>query len=240
MFESPGREVGPSAELKSGEPKSGELKVFISHRDSACDECHEPLGRNAWVVLAEPQKALCLACGELDHLVFLPSGDAAVTRRAKKYSSLFAVVLRWSRARRRYERQGLLVEEEALAKAEAESLTDEAARQRRRERNAERLAALDKQYVHSFAERVRAMFPGCPAGRERVIAEHACRKYSDRVGRTAAAKRLDEAVVRLAVAAHVRHAETDYDRLFSRGHDRQTARRAVQAQVDRILATWAS
>jgi hypothetical protein len=43
-------------------------------------------------------------------------------------------VLKWSRARRRYERQGLLVEEAALDRAEAECLADGEARARRRER----------------------------------------------------------------------------------------------------------
>ncbi len=230
----------PSADSKSGEPKSAELKVFISHRDSTCDECREALGHGAWVFLAGDRGALCLACAEMDHLAFLPSGDAAVTRRARKHSRLSAVVLKFSRARGRYERQGLLVEEEGLAKAEEECLSDEAARRRRRERNAERLAELDKQYVARFAERVRELFPGCPAGREQAIAEHACRKYSDRVGRTAAAKQLDASMVRLAVEAHVRHTETDYDHLFGRGHDRRTARETVRGQVDRILATWAA
>jgi len=55
---------------------------------------------------------------DLDHLVFLPSGDAALTRRATKASSLSAVVVRGSRSRKRYERQGVLVEEPALALAE--------------------------------------------------------------------------------------------------------------------------
>jgi hypothetical protein len=68
--------------------------------------------------LVEGEGALCLACADLDHLWFLPSGDAALTRRAGKYSTLKAVVLKWSRARNRYERQGLLVEEAALHQAE--------------------------------------------------------------------------------------------------------------------------
>jgi hypothetical protein len=50
----------------------------------------------------------------MDHLVFLPSGDAGVTRRAKQNSSLWAVVVRFSRQRKRYERQGLLVEKDAV------------------------------------------------------------------------------------------------------------------------------
>ena len=40
-----------------------------------------------------------------------------------------------------------------------------------------------------------------PGIRERTIAEVACRKYSGRVGRSAAAKQLDENAVRLAVIA---------------------------------------
>ena len=89
-------------------------KVFITTGESSCSECGENLGRKAWITLVEGKGALCLACADLDHLLFLPAGDAALTRRARKHSTLSAVVLRWSRARKRYERQGLLVEGEAL------------------------------------------------------------------------------------------------------------------------------
>ena len=61
-----------------------------------------------------------MQCADLDHLVYLPAGDAALTRRAKRASRLSAVVVRFSRSRQRYERQGILVEEEALEAAEAE------------------------------------------------------------------------------------------------------------------------
>src|SRR5215510_15524339 len=101
-----------------------ELKIFISTRESTCGECGENLGSKAWITLVKEKGALCLACADLDHLVFLPSGDAALTRRAKKHSTLSAVVLKWSRARNRYERQGLMVEEQALEKAEEECLAD--------------------------------------------------------------------------------------------------------------------
>jgi hypothetical protein len=53
----------------------------------------------------------------MDHPVFLPSGDAGLTRRARKASTLSAVVVRWSRTHQRYERQGLLVEPAALKAA---------------------------------------------------------------------------------------------------------------------------
>ncbi len=217
---------------------TNELTVFISGRDSTCGECHEQLGRRAWITLAGERGALCLACADLDHLVFLPAGDAALTRRSKKHSRLYAVVLKWSRSRKRYERQGLLVEEEALAKAETECLADADARERRSQRNALRRAELDQKYVAQFAQRTRELFPGCPADREHAIAEFACRKYSGRVGRSAAAKRLDEEAVRLAVVAHVRHVETDYDVLLVNGADRDDARQQVWPRIEQVLADW--
>ena len=215
-----------------------DLTVFITTGESACAECGENLGRHAWITLTRDKGALCLACADLDHLIFLPSGDAALTRRARKYSTLAAVVLRWSRARKRYERQGVLVEAEALEKAEQECLADSEARTRRREREAERRAELDRHYVERFAERVRQLFPSCPAGRELTIAEHACLKYSGRVGRSAAAKSLDESAVRLAVIAHIRHAETDYDDLLAQGFDRWDARAQVEEDVAQVIVKW--
>src|SRR6266853_2929300 len=130
--------------------QNDEIKVFISNRDSTCDECREDLGRKAWITLVRDVGALCLSCADLDHLVFLPSGDAALTRRARKYSRLSAVVLKWSRARKHYERQGLMVEEEALDLAEEECLGDMDARALRKNREAERRAELDDKYVQQF------------------------------------------------------------------------------------------
>src|SRR2546425_8479434 len=75
-----------------------ELKVFISNRESTCGECGQNLGSKAWITLAGEKGALCLACADLDHLLFLPSGNVALTRRARKHSTLAAVVLKWSRA----------------------------------------------------------------------------------------------------------------------------------------------
>jgi len=213
-----------------------DLKVFITTGEPTCSECGEELGRRAWITLVEDKGALCLSCADLDHLYFLPAGDAALTRRSRKYSKLSAVVLKWSRARKRYERQGLLVEKEALDRAERECLADAEVRERRREREAARREELDQEYVKQFAARIRGLFPGCPPGVENEIAEHACQKYSGRVGRSAAAKALDEDAVRLAVTAHVRHVETAYDSLLSKGIERWEARNRVAGPVDDVLA----
>ena len=101
-----------------------EIKVFITSRESTCTECGEELGPRALITLVKDKKALCLECADMDHLVFLPSGITALTRMAKKSSKLHAVVLKWARTRKRYERQGLLVEEAALEQAETECLVD--------------------------------------------------------------------------------------------------------------------
>lgn len=196
------------------------------------------MGRKSWITLDKAKGALCLSCGDLDHLVFLPPGDAALTRRSRKNSPISAVVLEWSRSRKRYERQGLLVTEEALRQAEQECLSDAEVRERRRQRESVRREELDLQFVERFAKKVREMYPRCPAGREQQIAEHACRKYSGRVGRSHAAQALDPQAVRLAVVAHIRHHETKYDELLDRGFDRFDARDAVGDQVGSVLNDW--
>ena len=218
--------------------QTADLKVFISTRESTCDECGEDLGRKAWIMLVNDKGALCLPCADLDHLLFLPSGNVALTRRSKKYSKLWAVVLKWSKARKRYERQGVLVENSAIDRAEQECEADVLQRQKRRAQAAMRRAELDKEYIKRFASRVREMYPFCPKERESIIAEHACRKYSGRVGRSAAAKELDEQAVRLAVNAHVRHVETEYDELLMQGFDRMEARGTVRKSVSDLLETW--
>jgi hypothetical protein len=221
-------------------PKSDkeEIKVFISHRSSTCDECHEDLGTKTWITLVRDKGALCLSCGDLDDLVFLASGDAALTRRARKHSRLSAVVLKWSRARRRYERQGLMVEESALNLAEEECLADFEVRALRREREAARRAGLDSQFVQQFAYKIKELFPQIVTGREQSIAEHACLKYSGRIGRSDLGRRLDDEAVRLAVIAHIRHRETNYDELLGRGWDRSDARSAVAGRIDEVLSHW--
>lgn len=218
--------------------KNNEIKVFISNRESICGECGENLGRKAWITLDRDKGALCLACTELEHLAFLPAGDAALTRRSRKHSTLSAVVLKWSKARKRYERQGLLIEEKALEQAEEECLADQEVRERRKQREAEKRAIIDKEFVKNFAKHVRILFPYCPKGKEKIIAKHACLKYSGRVGRSSAAKIFNEEAIRLAVIAHIRHTKTKYDELISRGYDRYDARSLVQPEVETIVEQW--
>ena len=168
-----------SQELSS---KGKDLVVFWLVNESACSECGEDLGRGQFLRL-ENDRPLCMACADLEHLLFLPRGDAALTRRAGKHSRLRAVVVRFSRTRKRYERQGILVDEDALTRAEEECLADAEARALARERASEQRARLDLQYVTAFGERVRELFPGCPSAESGKIAQHACLLRSGRIDR---------------------------------------------------------
>jgi hypothetical protein len=93
--------------------KPPDLVVVIPIKDWDCAECQG----TGDLLIMDDAGPLCLTCADMDHLVFLGAGDAALTRRAAKASGLSAVVVRWSRSRKRYERQGILVEEPALALA---------------------------------------------------------------------------------------------------------------------------
>ena len=81
--------------------------------------CHRCGGSGGLLMMEDPGPA-CLRCVGLDDLEFLPAGDALLSRRVKAKSTRCPVVVRFSRSRRRYERQGLLVEPQALADVQRE------------------------------------------------------------------------------------------------------------------------
>lgn len=178
--------------------------IFPAIRDWSCTEC----GGSGDLLLMEEPGPSCLRCADMDHLIFLPSGDAARTRRARRASRLSAVVVRFSRSRRRYERQGILVEEAALEGARADCLADEEARSRRRLRERERRATRDVELQERMAQEILRWFPGCPGERALAIARHAAARGSGRVGRSAAGRALDPQAIALAGTASVRHVDT--------------------------------
>lgn len=83
-----------------------ELVAIESRRDWKCHRC---AGTGPWLVM-EPQGPACLRCLGFGDLAWLPSGDAAVTRRARASSERHLVVMRWQRSTKRYQRVGTLVE----------------------------------------------------------------------------------------------------------------------------------
>ena len=214
--------------------KPPDLVVVLPVKDWDCAEC----GGTGDLLIMDDAGPLCMTCADMDHLVFLGAGDAALTRRAKKASGLSAVVVRWSRTRKRYERQGVLVEEAALEQAEQECLADEDARMRRRERDRERRAHEDVELQARMSAEITRLFPRCPPGRADAIARHTALRGSGRVGRSAAGRALGEQALTLAVVAPVRHQDTDYDALLMSGVPREEARDRIRPAIDRILAAW--
>lgn len=220
--------------LRERQSRPPELVVVAPLKDWTCTEC----GGSGDLLMMEGPGPLCLRCADMDHLVFLAAGKAALTRRARKASRLSAVVVRFSPSRRRYERQGLLVEGAALESAEKECLADEEARARRRVREQTRRAAQDMELQTHMARGVARLFPGCPAERAAAIARHTGTRGSGRVGRTAAGRALDPEAIELAVAASVRHLDTPYDELLMSGLSRAQARERVLPEVELVLDRW--
>lgn len=213
----------------------GNLVVIEPLGRRHCAECRRgPLDLH----IMEFNAPRCLDCADLGHLVLLPRGNAALTRRAREGSSLWAVVVRFHKRRKRYERQGLLVEERALNRAESACLADADARERRRVRDAARRGAEDTRFTAAFTTAIGALFPGCPPERATAVAVHTSERGSGRVGRSAAGRALDEGAVTAAVRASVRHEDTPYDSLLMAGVPRHEARARVAEAIEGVLAGW--
>ncbi|NTY62845.1 DUF2293 domain-containing protein [Mycolicibacterium sphagni] len=216
--------------------RSTELRVIATDHAWECSVC----GETGDLLLKARPGTMCLDCADLGHLEFLPSGDAALTRRAKKASRLSAIVIRWSTRRKRFERQGILAEREAIELAAQQCLAEADVRAARRTQDHIRRGAVDEKFRDEFAGAIRAQFPGCPPARAEAIAYHAALRGSGRVGRSAAGRALEPSAIQLAVAASVRHIDTDYDDLLMTGVDRDEARQTVLVRVNSILEAWRS
>ena len=211
--------------------------VFSIVKASKCSQCNRELWKGDLLTM-QANQPLCMECADLDHLVFLGSGDAALTRRATRHSSLWAVVVRFSRSRGRYERQGVLVQPEALENAEEECLADADLRAARQARDAQKRQFEDVELAARMTEKIRALYPGCPPEEARGIAAHTAVRGSGRVGRSAAGRALDDHTLALAVAAWVRHRHTHYDELLMSGQERAAARSEIREEMDSVLDRW--
>lgn len=229
----------PDEDGERATDKAKDLLVIQSGRDFTCADCGAGYHRGQMLTM-DDAGPLCLACADLAHLEFLARGDTALTRRARKHSTLSAVVVRWSTRRRRYERQGILAAPDAIEQAEQECLADADARERRRVRAAVQRDEQDSQFVDELAAAIVDQFPGCPPDRAVRIARHAGERSSGRIGRSAAGRALDPTAVRLAVVASIRHEDTEYDQLLMGGIARFDAREMVRPTIDEILDGWES
>jgi hypothetical protein len=103
-----------------------EPSVFSLARASRCYNCDGKLAPGTIVKLdnayqdAREREVLCQSCAGLATFSQLPAGNAQATRLAKKYSPQRYLVMRWSELWKCYERQGLLVETQAIKRIETE------------------------------------------------------------------------------------------------------------------------
>lgn len=213
--------------------------VWISHgHGEPCASCRGEIAKGVFVQIDPQHGARCMECAGLADLVYLPAGDPALTRRALALSSRSAVVVKFSRARKRNERQGVLVDAQAVEQAEKACKADAARREGQRARRLVRDEAAERAYLARFTAEILAEFPACPRDEAETIARRACEKYSGRVGRSAAAKALEPGAIVLAVRAHVRHHHTGYDDLLARGLEPSEARPLVANEIEDVLDRW--
>ena len=215
--------------------------VWISHKDGErCAGCGDDLGSGRLIQLNRESGIRCMKCAGYGDLVFLASGDAALTRRATAFSARHVVVVKFSRARKRNERQGVLVEEQAVERAKAACAGDEAPRAEARQRRQVRDRIADEEYKQRFAAEILRLFPGCPHSEADEIARHACEKYSGRVGRSGAAKEFEAKAIDLVVRARIRHRFTKYDEILFEGMTVTDARAEIRPDLDRVCDQWRS
>jgi hypothetical protein len=212
--------------------------VWIAQEGVACGGCRRAIAAAELVGLERGKGPRCLACEGLADLVFLPSGDPALTRRASAMSPRRAIVVEFVRRRNRDERRGTLVEAAAIEKAKESCAADARERAAKAVKRRARDEVAEHQYLERFTAKIFELFPGCPAEEAAVIARHACEKHSGRVGRSAAAKDLDPGKVELAVRAHVRHVHTEYDALLAQGLRPREARPLIRGRLEAVAADW--
>lgn len=177
---------------------------------------------------------------------FVPRGDPALTRALLARGALRVVDVR----RGKLEQVGVAATPASIEAARAELAATAARRAVARARSRERREREEEDYQADFDAAVRRLFPSIPDRDREAIVARTCEVGSRRVGRSAAAKALEDEPVVLAVRAWIRHAHTDYDERLERAglgrpfgraskEARRAARRAIRARVDEVAAAWA-
>lgn len=216
------------------------MNIYLTKKETLkCAICQKSIAKgDRFVAETEKNIGTCFECSPFVNAAFLKPGNAALTRRSKKHSCYCGVLLAWNQRRKRFERRGQYVEAEAITKAEQECAADAKDRALKNEKAAIKRAEQDKIYIAEFSKAIRELYPNCPKNREIEIAKHACEKYSGRVGRTAKAKEFDKKMIDLAVEAHIRHQETNYDRQFGTGKTKRAIRSDVKQDITSVLRKW--
>ena len=214
--------------------------VYLTKKETlSCQRCKRAVNfGEKFVAESEEHRGTCFKCSSFKDAAFLEPGDAAMTRRSKKHSSYCGVLYAWNKRRKRFERKGQYVEAKAIELARKECEMDAGKRAKSNEKASIKRAADDIVYVDEFSKAIKHRYPNCPKNREVEIAQHACEKYSGRVGRTANAKQFDTTMIDLAVEAHIRHTETNYDAQFNKGKTKRAIRSEVKVDITAVMKKW--
>ncbi|KAK2605626.1 hypothetical protein N8I77_008452 [Diaporthe amygdali] len=94
----------------------------------------------------------------------------------------------------------------------------------------------DETITKAFQKEVLKIYPRVPAESLRNVLKMALKKGKGKVGR--AGKLNVHHKVRLAVRAHVRHCETEYDSLLKLGVEREHARQRVEPKIREVCLSW--
>lgn len=100
--------------------KSNDSVVYALNKPSRCYSCDSKLLADEIVKIEkgkDEREVLCIRCAGLGEFELIKSGNAQLTRKASKLSSVRYVVMKWSELWKSYERVGVLVEKEALRTA---------------------------------------------------------------------------------------------------------------------------
>ncbi|KAF2492333.1 hypothetical protein BU16DRAFT_467277 [Lophium mytilinum] len=104
---------------------------------------------------------------------------------------------------------------------------------------AARLAAThrrDENLERQARDVLRKLYPKIPSSAMEQCLHRAFKKRAGRIGRCFTVDMTKR--VHLALAAHVRHTLTDYDKLLNAGSTKEKARKAINPKVGKILAGW--
>jgi hypothetical protein len=186
----------------------------------------------------EGENGFCLKCAGLNHLVFLPSGNPTLTRRASKYSSVKAIVKQINLTYKGYERIGILVEEVALQKAREECIFEEKNPDIASSQKSRKQDKFESHYIETFSIQIQSHYPSCSKEDVLKIAAFAYRNYLGKTRPSFSFKKLNSENIDLAVRIHVLHYYTNYSELHRLGRDTENVRNQLLSTVNEIIGKW--
>ena len=171
-----------------------------------------------------------------DGFVEVPIGNAFITRKIKQQAELVYIRMVKATRTRPSTPVAILAPKELVEQVHAEERRTWEQRNSRRQKERQYRADKESQRQAGLLEEIRSQFPAMPESVAETIVAHAFAVGSGRVGRTSLLD--DRRKIELAVRAHIRHCETDYEELLASGAERDWASLSVQEEIEQIYRVW--